>query len=385
MVVNASVSRGRIRRTHFADYIDYAERQGWHTGSTVASRARSRPWYDLGLRPKKERADMFWPMAQQYRHVVPLNKDLLPANHNLFDLWSRDACKVQVLWAVLNSTVTALSKHQFGRAAGVEGNLKTEVIDANMMLVPDIRTASPELAERAILACQRMSRRRVGRFLHEEFSLEDRRELDDATLEILGIEDPDERVALRDGLYRDMTEMQRSIRDREIIAQKDRRRASRRTTTTPLDLADEIWAGHESSFGLLQFPEDFVTRLNEGDLFSLPPGTVEVGEALMDADGFLSAGTIRVGGRDGEVMDVGSIARSRFVEALSRCHRRGQVRLPIDEVCNDAVSNFNQYLAELQDTYWRLAQETTPNQRRQRGVVDALLRKTLQWQRIVGN
>ena len=65
LVVNVSVPRARLRRTHFADYVEYAERQGWHTGSTVASRARTRPWYDLVLRPKQERADMFWPMAQQ--------------------------------------------------------------------------------------------------------------------------------------------------------------------------------------------------------------------------------------------------------------------------------------------------------------------------------
>ena len=116
MVVNVSVPRAKIRRTRFADYVAYAERQGWHTGSTIASRARTRPWYDLGLRPKSERADMFWPMAQQYRHVIPLNRDLLPSNHNLFDLWAHDQSKVSLLWAVLNSTIAVLAKHQFGRA-----------------------------------------------------------------------------------------------------------------------------------------------------------------------------------------------------------------------------------------------------------------------------
>ena len=90
MVINASVSRARLRRTHFADYLAYAERQGWHTGSTIASRARTRPWYDLGLRPKSERADIFWTKSQQYRHVVPLNKDRLPANSNLYDVWALD-------------------------------------------------------------------------------------------------------------------------------------------------------------------------------------------------------------------------------------------------------------------------------------------------------
>ena len=87
MAINASVPRSRLRHTRLADYIAYAERQGWHSGSTIASRASTRPWYDLGLRPKTDRADMFWTKSQQYRHVVPLNKDYLPANCNLYDVW----------------------------------------------------------------------------------------------------------------------------------------------------------------------------------------------------------------------------------------------------------------------------------------------------------
>ncbi len=172
-------------------YVGFAEQNGWHTGSTIESRARTRPWYDLGLKHRERRADMFWPMAQQYRHVIPLNVDLLPANHNLFELWAQDQDQRDVLWAVLNSTVTALSKHQFGRAAGIEGNLKTEVVDAKMMLVPDIRRADPETAARAVAACRQMTGRDSLRHLYEEFELEDRRELDDATLEMLGIDDPE--------------------------------------------------------------------------------------------------------------------------------------------------------------------------------------------------
>ena len=146
MVVNASVPRAGLRRSHFGEYVAYAEREGWHTGSTIASRAESRPWYDMGLRPRSGRADMFWSKSQQYRHVVSLNTDRLPANCNLYDVWSRPKPAAKVLWAVLNSTPVVLSKHQFGRSAGVEGNLKTEVVDVNMMLVPDIRQASPEAA-----------------------------------------------------------------------------------------------------------------------------------------------------------------------------------------------------------------------------------------------
>ena len=381
MVVNASVLRSRLRGTHFADYVAYAERQDWHTGPTIASRARTRPWYDLGLLPKSDRADMFWPMAQQYRHVIPVNKDSLPANHNLFDLWTRDGGQTEVLWAVLNSTVTALSKHQFGRAAGIEGNLKTEVVDVNMMFVPDVRKASPEAAARAVEACERIARRDAKRFLYEEFTLDDRRDLDDAVLEILGFEDASERAALRDRLYRDVTDLQRAIRERELIAQRDRARVGTRGELSSQDIANELWAEHRSELNVLQFPEDFVPRTNEGELFDLPQGEVEVGGALIDTGGLLRAGTIRVGGWYGGVIDVGSAPRAGFLKALSLCGHSGQVRLPPDEICDDATSAFAQYRTELRARCSLLADTRTRDQRRQQAIVDALLRRALQWRR----
>src|SRR5439155_1758697 len=45
--------------------------------ATCASRER---WYDVtGLEPGVG----FWPMAQQYRHIIPSNPDRLSCNHNL--------------------------------------------------------------------------------------------------------------------------------------------------------------------------------------------------------------------------------------------------------------------------------------------------------------
>ena len=282
MVVNASVPRAGLRRSHFGEYVAYAEREGLHTGSTIASRAESRPWYDMGLRPRSGRADMFWSKSQQYRHVVSLNTDRLPANCNLYDVWSRPKPAAKVLWAVLNSTPVVLSKHQFGRSAGVEGNLKTEVVDVNMMLVPDIRQASPEAAGRAVAACEKIGRRLTSRYLYEEFRLDNRRELDDAVLEMLGVEDPGDRADLRDRIYKAMSEMYEAIRDREVIAQRDRRRASRRATRTALDIAEEMWFEHGPGLNLLQFPEEFVARPDDGEIFD-PAG--RPGRGRHGADG----------------------------------------------------------------------------------------------------
>jgi len=380
VVINASVPRARIRNTHFADYVPYAERQGWHTGSTIASRAKTRPWYDLGLRPKSERSDIVWSKGQQYRHIVPLNRDGLPVNCALYDLWSRDK-NIRLLWAILNSTFVALSKHQFSRSAGVEGNVQTDVVSVKMMLVPDIRRASSNAGNRAIAACERMCRRNARRYLYEEFILEDRRELDDATLEILGIQSSEERTTLRDRLYRDVTDLQQAIRARELIAQADRRR-SQRAASSPQAVADELWSEHESALKLLQFPEDFVTTPGEGTLFDLPAGEVQVGEALFESERLLRAGTVRVGGRDGQVIDVGTVSQALFLQALSRCHRTGQVRLPTTHVCDEALESFTKYYEELRNRCTSLASQRSPDQRRQRAIANALLRKALQWTRL---
>ena len=381
MVINAPVPRARIRGTYFADYVAHAEREGWHTGPTLVSRARTRPWYDLGLRPTFERADLFWPKAQQYRHVVPLNADRLVCKDRLYDIWVDESVDLMLMWATLNSTIVMMSKHQFGRGAGIEGNLDTHVMDVNVMLVPDIRRASTDAAARAVASCEQMSAREVKQFLYEEFTLDDRRALDDAVLEILGIESVEERMALRDDLYRDITDLQRAIRERELIAQHDRRRSNRRAAATPQYIADELWNEHEHNLNLLEFPDDFVTRVNVGELFDLPSGSVEVGTSMMDVGDLLVVGTIRIGGRDGEIIDVGSVSRGRYLEALSMCHLTGQIRLPDEEVCSDAVNSFDQYREELRGRLVQLAEQRTNDQRRQRAITDALLRKALQWRR----
>ncbi len=381
MVLNAPVPRSEIRGTFLADYVEFGERQGAHLGPTVASRARTRPWYDLGIRPESERADLFWPKAQQYRHVVALNADRLVCKDRLYDVCVDASVDPKLLWAVLNSTVVMMSKHQFGRGAGIEGNLDTNVVDVNAMLVPDIRHASPEVVERAIAACDQMSTRDASRYLYEEFTLSDRRELDDVTLEILGIEDIDDRMSLRQRLYQDVTELQQAIRDRELIAQRDRRRGKQRAASTPAYIAGELWDEHESILDLLQFPEDFVTHTNIGDIFDLPSGEIEVGTSMLEEGTLLRIGTIQFGGREGEVIDVGSVSRGRFLEALSMCHRSGRVRLPNDEVCTNAVNSFDAYREDLRVRLAQLAEQRTNDQRRQRAITEALLRKALQWRR----
>jgi hypothetical protein len=66
-------------------------------------------WYDLTGRAT---GIGFWPMAQQYRHIIPANPDSLVCNHNLFAMHplNIDALATRALMPILNSTLVAFVK-----------------------------------------------------------------------------------------------------------------------------------------------------------------------------------------------------------------------------------------------------------------------------------
>jgi len=149
-------------------------------------------------------------MAQQYRHIIPANPDKLICNHNLFDLTAETLSQVeqQALVAILNSTLVGFFKTFYGRFAGTEGNLKTEVVDVKMLEVPDPHGVSPAIADKLTKAFQHITNREVGHLveealrdchslerarliamspivLSEELCQSDRMALDDAVFELL--------------------------------------------------------------------------------------------------------------------------------------------------------------------------------------------------------
>lgn len=381
LVINAPVARARLRDTHLGKYVAFAEGRGWHAGSTVASRAKVRGWYDLGLAPKGKRAQMFWPKAQQYRHCVLWNEGGMECKDRLYGVWVSGGAQARILWAVLNSTLVALSKSVFGRPAGIEGNLDTEVVDVKMMLAPDPRAGSPGARERVAAAAEALSTRTLARMLSDEFEMADRMELDDAVLELMGIEDAGERAELRGRIYSALREMQRATREREVIAQRDRARAARSGRTTAAEMADDIWDSEQGRLSLLEFPGDFVRDWKGATTFDLHQGEVEVGQAMIATGRHLAAGTIRVGGPTGDVFDAGGVGRARFLAAAAACGSYGPVRVPVETEAMQAAQEFERYRAGLRRHFGEMAAQRTRDERRQKAIVDALLRRALQWRR----
>ncbi len=278
--------------------------------STCATRE---PWYDLTslLHP----GIAFWPMVHQYIHVVPGNPESLVCNHRLFDLGKTNLSRSESksLVAILNSTLVGLWKNFYGRYTGTEGSLDTEVIDAKLVQVPDPRGVSPEVAKRLAGALQRMGRREVGRLVEEqlmdchtperarrlaagplvlsrELQQPDRRELDDAVLEMLGVSDPTEREELIGRLYEATARHFREIRVVEIHKMEQRAKPNGKRFRVD-DLAADIWDAAEledatpladwlgqqpESDSLAILPDDRPATLSNDVMFS--PNTVYFGK-----------------------------------------------------------------------------------------------------------
>ena len=268
VVLMVSDASSTLKGTYVYKYIKYGEGATYVSSKSKAVPVPERstcaardPWYDVTKLAKPGFA--FWPMAQQYRHIIPGNPERLICNHNLFDLSSDDLSKKEqkVLVGILNSTLMGLFKTFYGRFAGTEGNLKTEVLDVNLIDVPDPREVNENVANRIINALQSMTKRDIGRLVEEAFmdchsyerALElaarplalsdelhqaDRRELDDAVFELLGVESAKERKILIDRLYGETAAHFRAIRVTEIQKLEDRAKGEKQRFTASEQAAD---------------------------------------------------------------------------------------------------------------------------------------------------
>ena len=373
--------------TYVAKYIRWGAKQAFASKKSKAvpvpkrSTCASRPlWYDLtGV----ETGIAFWPMAQQYRHVIPANVQRLVCNHNLFylDGLGLSEQEADMLPAVLNSTVLALFKTYYGRYAGTEGNLKTEVVDVNLMEVPDVRGVSKVVARRVLAAFGRMqarptqplveidfmqchtvehvkqlAQRPVG--LSDELYEPDRRALDDAVLEMIGVADPKDRARLLDELYLETARHYRQVRIIEVQKQVQRAGGQRRLTAD--DVAASIWdslGDDEKGPPLIDWLESLKVRRQT---VNIPDGKAK---ALGKGHMFSPGGVDFAQGKTVYQETYAHPAQAALVAMLANLEIRGQVELPADEAaCAEWHKAIEKRLADAHSRFDALAGSRTGTQ-----------------------
>lgn len=391
-------SKDDLKGTYALKYIGWGERQNVHLGSTVAGRvSKDREWYDI---TGHARGALFWSKSQQYKHAIPLNENNLQCNCNLYDIYLPDGADPAVMSGILNSTFVVLAKFLYGRPVGVEGNLKTEVVDVKMMLVPDPNQGSAASRERVAQAFESLKQRPALYFLSErrlrhmaftqagkeaqleklsglcELDMPDRRELDDAVLEMLGVEDATRRQELLDELYDYLREFFELTRQKEEKAIVNKNKARRRSQASPAEIAAQILAEMRGSHPelLRRYDPDFLDLAKPFDTFDLPGEGVP--QPLKDANPLLyDKGVVFLKGKKPLANLITKIPeQDPLIILLAESGIHGLVRVPHEpEECGRLHQEYAAFLRRREETVRELIANRTLDEDMQEKIYGPLM------------
>ena len=385
--------------TYVAKYIRWGARQTFASKKSKAvpvpqrSTCAARPvWYNL---TNITSGTVFWPMAQKYRHIIPANPEHLVCNHNLFYIRPFDQNGIDLFdfSAALNSTIVSLIKHFYGRYAGSEGTLKTEVIDVLLLPIPNPQSISKKVSDKLHRSLETMSQRKIThlvdnamlnchseehmrQLLQQPFDLpdelrhDDRRLLDEAIFELLGVKTKKERDTLIDKLYHITTQYYRYQRTQDIQAMEDRAGVGRRRLG-PLDLAASIWDSLVPTEKLPPLTEWLKTLPGNLETCHIPDGKAQ---ALGADHMFDPTAVVFKTNQDHQQINYSTVEQAALIVKLADLDIRGKVNIPRDAPdCNLWLQQINDRITHAQTRFNSLSASRTGNTRLQEQVANLLL------------
>ncbi len=394
----------KLKGTYVEKYLRYGEANTFGLPTTVPKRktCAQRPvWYDL---TNFDRGQILWSKGAQYRHVIVLNANRNVANCRLYDVSmlanGGDVEQLaQVTAAIANSTIVAFTKTYDGRYTGTEGNFELMVSDLNLLQLPDPRHVNAKvcrkladafaqlcerdtmpLVEEAFMDCH--SPREAKKLaespveLPRELRMPDRRALDLAVFELLGVASAQKREELCDRLYFETANHFRNIRIVEIQKQEQRTGGGSDRLRVD-DLASDIWDALNATEK--QSARDWLAKQMNGDCIeiNIPEGR----PTLHDPADMFSANVVHFrpdsGSPSGTIaVEYPTRAHAEFAAQLAQHNIRGTVTLPQKEPATQSLlANFASRNVTIMERLTELARSRTADESK----VDELVALLFHW------
>jgi methylase of polypeptide subunit release factors len=202
---NCQLSSNELTGTGALDYIRQGERAGFHLRPTCSSRE---PWY--GVAREMKPAPLIFPSKVGERWVVALNRAGVFEDKKLYGIFPAEGVSELVLAALLNSTwARYYAEITCRQMTGAQAIADIDVAVAGEIMIPDPRRLSTSMKMNLEAAVVELSRRPVLS-VFEEVRREDRRRLDDLTLQATGFSEGSTRKRALDDLYEAVTRLVRS-------------------------------------------------------------------------------------------------------------------------------------------------------------------------------
>lgn len=202
---NCSLGRDELRGTRALAYIRKGERSGYHLRPTCASREA---WYAVTRRRRP--APLIFPSKVGERWLVAVNRAGVFEDKKLYGVYPRRGVSALLVAALLNSTwARYYAEVTCRQMTGAQAIADIDVAIAERILIPDPRALSPLLVKKLEAALVQLAHRPVLS-VFEETRRDDRRQLDELTLEAIGLRKRAERRAALDELYTAVTRLVRA-------------------------------------------------------------------------------------------------------------------------------------------------------------------------------
>ena len=397
MILLVDATMDELAGTWIARYIKWGEKQNWHKGATCAARVtEDSDWYDL---TSFQIPRIILPKIQQYRLIAFLNPYNLYQNSSLLGIYDIADDFIMPLCGVLNSSIAILSRINYARILGNEGNIQLDVYSAKMMLVPNInRCKDTDIISRIVNAFTKMRERKALYFLSErrlrqmsfiksgkkanleklsalsELDMTDRRELDDGVLEMLGVKSPQKRQEMIEELYSYLHEYFELTRQKEEKAISNKNKSKRRNAARPSEVAAQIYKDiAENNPNLLfKYEADFLDKSEPFETYDLPTeGTAETYSDMLVAQGvkFTKGSKTQLALKETKYS-----SQAELITLVANSGTRGLIRVPHDESeCLRVLKNYGEFIHNRGERIKELIQERTSDEEKQEKVLAALM------------
>lgn len=209
--------------------------------------------------------------------------------------------------------------------------------------------------------------------LPAELKQQDRRSLDDAVFELLGVTDRERRNSLIDRLYREVALHFRAVRIVEVQKMEQRRQGAAGRDVSAIDLATDAWHDLEEN---LRTPLSSWLAESAAAVKTIyiPEGQVRI----PDANHFFEANTVFFGSKQTISIDCDSREEAELVYALARAGLRGPVRVPGEpEACREAAMHLSLRLTTVEDRLQTLAASRAGSEKMRAQVFEVMHRWAL--------
>jgi hypothetical protein len=375
LVVDESITKFRVlivsdekkalAGKHVLKYIRAGETQTFGVGPRAGVPAKKptcanrNPWYSLDERNKGK---FLWFMNITDTHSVPYNPSEYLADARFYNINPLKPDYDELLFGLLNSMFTFLCAELWGRQFAGRGidSIDIKVYEVAQLPFLDPQAISKEAATKIVNAVRKIAERPILPVL-EEVDQPDRRALDDAVLEAIGFEDPEERgkvlLELHDAVCR-------RVESRFERARSTQHPGEKRPHPNAEAIAEELYK--ELSPDLVKkFPDGFVSYGTKTKLVQLPEGVEDFERVTFNR--------LRIGGK---LMDFDSPDEAEFIQFAIQGGATASVAIPADSgFVHDAVTSYRDYLSELAKHIEELASSRTQDRKLKQRIIEALRQK----------